>query len=166
MIGEKTAIWREGEYSYPAAYGFVPFIVSYMHEDDKIRPAMLVAPGGAYRYASPYEGNLPALEFYRAGYNVFVLAYTVNHLDELDAPLGMQPLQDISRAVRIIRAHSAQCNIDPLKITTLRSGSVERYCQQNGRPVPKVGAPREVVLEVLRLQREELREGGDLSVME
>ena len=63
MIGEKTAIWREGEYSYPAAYGFVPFIVSYMHEDDKIRPAMLVAPGGAYRYASPYEGNLPALEF-------------------------------------------------------------------------------------------------------
>ena len=101
MIGEKTAIWKEGEYSYPAAYGFVPFIVSYMHEDDKIRPAMLVAPGGAYRYASPYEGNLPALEFYRAGYNVFVLAYTVNHLDELDAPLGMQPLQDISRAVRV-----------------------------------------------------------------
>ena len=116
MIGEKTAIWKEGEYSYPAAYGFVPFIVSYMHEDDKIRPAMLVAPGGAYRYASPYEGNLPALEFYRAGYNVFVLAYTVNHLDELDAPLGMQPLQDISRAVRVIRAHSAQCKIDPLKI--------------------------------------------------
>ena len=88
MIGEKTAIWKEGEYSYPAAYGFVPFIVSYIHEDDKIRPAMLVAPGGAYRYASPYEGNLPALEFYRAGYNVFVLAYTVNHLDELDAPEG------------------------------------------------------------------------------
>ena len=116
MIGEKTAIWKEGEYSYPAAYGFVPFIVSYIHEDDKIRPAMLVAPGGAYRYASPYEGNLPALEFYRAGYNVFVLAYTVNHLDELDAPLGMQPLQDISRAVRVIRAHSAQCKIDPLKI--------------------------------------------------
>ena len=55
MIGEKTAIWKEGEYSYPAAYGFVPFIVSYIHEDDKIRPAMLVAPGGAYRYASPYE---------------------------------------------------------------------------------------------------------------
>ena len=57
-------------------------------------------------------------------------------------------------------------NIDPLKITTLRSGSVERYRQQNGRPIPKVGAPREAVLEVLRLQRDELCEGGDLSVME
>ncbi len=116
MIGEKTAIWKEEEYHYPAAYGFVPFMVSYMHEDDQIRPGMIIAPGGAYRYASPFEGNLPALEFYRAGYNVFVLVYTVNHLDELDAPLGRQPLRDISRAVRIVRAHCAQCHVDPLKI--------------------------------------------------
>ena len=116
MIGERIVIWEEEEYAYPAAYGFIPFIVSYIHEDDKIRPAMVVAPGGAYRYASPYEGNLPALEFYRAGYNVFVLVYTVNHLDELEAPLGRQPLRDISRAVRIIRARAAQWNIDPLKV--------------------------------------------------
>ena len=61
MIGERIVIWEEEEYAYPAAYGFIPFIVSYIHEDDKIRPAMVVAPGGAYRYASPYEGNLPAL---------------------------------------------------------------------------------------------------------
>lgn len=116
MIGEKTAIWKEGEYRYPAAYGFVPFIVSYMHEDEDTRPGMLVVPGGAYRYASPYEGNLPALEFYRAGYNVFVLAYTVNHLDELEAPLRLQPLNDISRALRIIRGNSARYHLDPLKI--------------------------------------------------
>ena len=116
MIGEKTAIWKEGEYCYPAAYGFVPFIVSYIHEDEEVRPGMLVAPGGAYRYASPYEGNLPALEFYRAGYNVFVLAYTVNHLDELEAPLELQPLNDISRALRIIRGNSVRYHIDPLKI--------------------------------------------------
>ena len=116
MIGERSAIWKEEEYSYPAAYGFIPFIVSYVHEDNRIRPAMLVVPGGAYRYASPYEGNLPALEFYRAGYNVFVLVYTVNQLEELEAPLGRQPLRDISRAVRIIRAHSARCHVDPQKI--------------------------------------------------
>lgn len=116
MIGERTEIWKKEEYSYPAAYGFIPLIVSYIHEDGKARPAMIVVPGGAYRYASPYEANLPALEFYRAGWNVFVLVYTVNHLDELKAPLGRQPLQDISRAVRVIRAHSAQYNIDPMKV--------------------------------------------------
>ena len=54
--------------------------------------------------------TLPALEFYRAGYNVFVLVYTVNHLDELEAPLGRQPLRDISRAVRIIRA--PRCTVE------------------------------------------------------
>lgn len=113
MIGEKIRIWRDGEYDYDGAYGFVPFMVSYVHEDDVIRPCMLIVPGGAYRYVSPSEAQLPAMEFYRAGYNVFVLAYTVNYLDE---PLKMQPLRDIARAVRIIRRHSGRCRIDPDKL--------------------------------------------------
>ena len=110
MIGEKIQIWRDGEYNYPGAYGFVPFMVSYVHEDEEIRPGMLIAPGGAYRYASPSEAHLPAMAFYRAGYNVFVLAYTVNYLEE---PLKTQPLSDIARAVRILRRHSGRCHIDP-----------------------------------------------------
>lgn len=113
MIGQRFNIWREGEYDYSAAYGFVPFMVSYIHEDDEIRPGMLVVPGGAYRYASPSEGHMVAEEFYREGYNVFVLAYTVNYLD---TPLKMQPLKDISRAVRIIRKHAVRCHIDPDRI--------------------------------------------------
>lgn len=51
--------------------------------------------------------------FYQKGYNVFVLAYTVNYLD---SPLKTQPLKDISRAVRIIRKHSARCHINPEQI--------------------------------------------------
>ena len=74
---------------------------------------MLVVPGGAYRYASPSEGDVVARWFYKAGYNVFVLAYTVNYLDE---PLDRVPLNDISRAVRIIRKHAEACSIDPDQI--------------------------------------------------
>ena len=114
MIGQRTEIWKKDEYSYPAAYGFIPLMVSYVHEDRKIRPAMIVVPGGAYRYASPSEGDIVARQFYSAGYNVFVLAYTVNYLG--DAPLGLQPLRDISRTVRIIRLHAEECRIDPSKI--------------------------------------------------
>ena len=88
-------------------------MVSYIHEDDEIRPGMLVVPGGAYRYASPSEGHMVAEEFYREGYNVFVLAYTVNCLD---TPLKMQPLKDISRAVRIIRKYAVRCHIAPDRI--------------------------------------------------
>lgn len=113
MTGEKILLWQDGEYHYPAAYGFVPFLISYIHEDNDVYPAMIVVPGGAYRNASPSEGHLPAEEFYHAGYNVFVLAYTVNLLDE---PLKMQPFYDISRAVRMIRANADKYSIDPEKI--------------------------------------------------
>ena len=113
MIGRRTEIWREWEYSYPAAYGFRPIIVSYIHEDKKVRPCMLVVPGGGYRYVSSTEADPVARTFYAAGYNVFVLAYTVNYLDE---PLKLQPLMDIARAVRIIRYHAEKCSVDPDKM--------------------------------------------------
>ncbi|MCC2253277.1 alpha/beta hydrolase [Ruminococcus sp. CLA-AA-H200] len=116
MTGEKIIIWNEDEYSYPAAYGFIPFLTSYIHEDREIHPAMLVVPGGGYRDVSPSEAHLPAMEFYSAGYNVFVLAYTVNLLDELKAPLGLQPLKDISRAVRILRKRAQQYAVDPSRV--------------------------------------------------
>ncbi len=110
MTGEKILLWREGEYHYPAAYGFAPFMISYIHEDREIHPAMVIVPGGAYRNASPSEAHLPAETFYRYGYNVFVLVYTVNLLD---TPLKMQPLQDISRAVRMIRSKADRYSVDP-----------------------------------------------------
>ena len=75
MIGLRSEIWKEGEYSYPAAYGFTPIIVSYVHEDEDIHPCMLVVPGGGYRYVSSSEADPAARTFYSAGYNVFVLAY-------------------------------------------------------------------------------------------
>lgn len=113
MIGQRVEIWKPEEYSYADAYDFIPIMVTYVHEDKKIRPAMLVVPGGAYRYASPSEGDVVARRFYKAGYNVFVLAYTVNYLEE---PLGRLPLNDISRAVRIIRKHAQACRVDPNKV--------------------------------------------------
>lgn len=112
MRGEKIVLWQEGEYCYPDAYGFVPFMTSYIHEDVEVHPAMIVVPGGAYRYASPSEAHLSAEEFFRAGYNVYVLSYTVNLLDE---PLKLQPLFDISRAVRMVRARAGR-NTDPDRI--------------------------------------------------
>ena len=82
MIGQRVEIWREDEYAYPAAWGFIPVMVTYLHEDTDVHPAMLVVPGGAYRYVSPSEGDVVARRFYEKNYNVFVLAYTVNYFDE------------------------------------------------------------------------------------
>ena len=71
MIGERIELWHKEEYHYPAAHGFIPIMVSYIHEDELMHPAMLVVPGGGYRLVSPSEAHLVAMEFYQAGYNVF-----------------------------------------------------------------------------------------------
>ena len=109
MIGERIELWHKEEYHYPAAHGFIPIMVSYIHEDELMHPAMLVVPGGGYRLVSPSEAHLVAMEFYQAGYNVFVLEYTVNPLDE--APLKLQPLNDISRSDRGVRIFSRRTSV-------------------------------------------------------
>ena len=55
MINEKIEIWKKEEYHYPAAHGFIPVMFSYIHEDEKKHPAMIIAPGGAYREVSRSE---------------------------------------------------------------------------------------------------------------
>ncbi len=103
-------LWAESEYNYPAAFGFVPNIVSYIHEGESKRLCMLVVPGGGYMSVSPTEAEITALKFYSMGYNCFVLSYTTNPL--LTSPLKMQPLKDISRAVRYLRLNADKFKID------------------------------------------------------
>ena len=126
MINEKIEIWKKEEYHYPAAHGFIPVMFSYIHEDEKKHPAMIIAPGGAYREVSPSEAHLPAMEFYGAGYNVFVLEYTINQLDE--APLKMQPLHDISRAIRMIRSRAEEFHIRPDRIAACGFSAGAHLC--------------------------------------
>ena len=62
MFNIRIEIWKKEEYHYPAAHGFIPVMFSYIHEDEKKHPAMIIAPGGAYRETSPSEAHLPAME--------------------------------------------------------------------------------------------------------
>ncbi|MBO6089282.1 MAG: alpha/beta hydrolase [Lachnospiraceae bacterium] len=107
-------IWNEGEYTYKAAYGFVPNIHAYLHDDDEKRDCMIVLPGGGYCMCVPPEANIPAMEFYSRGMNVFVLTYTTDIT--FSVPLKKQPLFDAARAVRFIRKRDKEYNIDGKKI--------------------------------------------------
>ena len=98
MIGKRTAIWKREEYSYESEERDIPYVISYMHEDGQIRPAMIVVPGGAYRQVSSSEGDIVARTFYRAGYNALVLTYSVNPTSEGE-PLHLQPLRDLARTL-------------------------------------------------------------------
>ncbi len=110
METNEERIWKPEEYSYEFGCGFIPKITSYLHEDTSLRPCMLVVPGGAYAEVSPTEGEPVARKFYSKGYNAFVLTYTTDMLRM--APLKMQPLNDISRAVRYIRKNAARFRVE------------------------------------------------------
>ena len=114
MKNERYVIWKKGEYTYPAAYGFVPNLMAYLHEDDTVRPCMVVVPGGGYAMVSPTEGEIVAKKFYEKGYQAFVLTYTVNPLE--NAPLKEQPMRDLLRAICFLRKSAAKLQINPAQV--------------------------------------------------
>ena len=106
---QRIDLWNEEEYTYAGAFGFRPSLHTYLHEDEEMRPCVLVIPGGGYRFCSPSEGENVALRFYEMGYQAFVGTYSTNMVSCAD--LKTQPLRDISRMVRIIRARAQEFRI-------------------------------------------------------
>ncbi len=107
-------IWKEDEYTYRAGYGFIPNIHAYLHDDDTKRDCMIVVPGGGYCMCVPSEAEIVAKVFYEQGMNAFVLSYTTDIT--MSVPLKRQPMEDISRAVRLIRKNENEYNIAGKKI--------------------------------------------------
>lgn len=102
-------LWEQGEYRYPMAFGFEPYIAAFIHDDEVERPGIVIVPGGGYRVVSPSEGEIVAREFYEKGYQAFICTYTTNLLGL--APLLKQPMCDLARAVRLIRKYSEKFHV-------------------------------------------------------
>ncbi|MCR4622987.1 MAG: alpha/beta hydrolase [Clostridiales bacterium] len=126
MRHERIDIWNEGEYSYPAAFGFKPNLRTYLHEDEQVRPCVLVIPGGGYRVVSPTEGEIVAKCFYKKGYQCFVGTYTTDFLGI--EPLKSQPLKDISRMLRIIRSRAGEFCLRPDRIVVCGFSAGAHLC--------------------------------------
>ena len=113
MIHEKININEDGS----------SYLVSYIHEhyaplfegespwQPKKRPAIIFAPGGAFRKCSPKGGDPMAFNFLRAGFNVFTLYYALG-----DDARYHRLLSDASMAVCTLRRNAEKWHIDPDKI--------------------------------------------------
>lgn len=77
------------------------------------RPAVIVCPGGGYVYLSPREAEPIALAYASRGIHAFVLNYSVGW----DVK-GFSPLEELEWAIKLIREHAEEWNIDPDKIVT------------------------------------------------
>ena len=95
-------------------------VKGYLQEDydtlaaHKVRPALVICPGGAYRWRSPREKDPPAFEFLSMGYQVFILEYSC-----ASQAGGYRPLRELAETVRVLRRNCGAWHIDRSKIAVL-----------------------------------------------
>ena len=88
---------------------------SYNNRGERqILPAILILPGGAYRFHTPNECEELALRFVGEGFSCFVLRYSVDK--DADFP---KPLIDSSRAMWYIRSHAEAWSIHPHQLAVM-----------------------------------------------
>lgn len=89
--------------------------IHYMNESERIPqrayPAVIICPGGGYGHVSDREAEPVANVFYAAGYNTYVLKYSVG-----DKAKGFQPLCQLAATISEIRKNAAEWCTLPDKV--------------------------------------------------
>lgn len=88
----------------------------------KIRPAMLIFPGGGYEFLSEREKEPIALKFMAAGFHAFMLSYS---LKPFSYPAQ---LTEAAMAIRYIREHADMLHIDPEHIAAIGFSAGGHLC--------------------------------------
>ena len=111
MLHKKINLRKE-----PLPDGFMPTLMTYIPEVQEYnckRPAVVVCPGGGYAYCSEREGERIALSYAAAGFNCFVVDYSV-------APnKHPEPVRDLAAAMRLVRENAEEWNTDADKIAVI-----------------------------------------------
>ncbi|MDD3154471.1 MAG: alpha/beta hydrolase [Victivallaceae bacterium] len=96
----------------PVEGDFQPYL-KFFPVDDRVRPCVLVCPGGGYSMRAAHEGD-PVAEAYNAqGFHAAVVEYRV-------APARYpKPQQDAIRAIQLLRYHAESWHIRPDRIAIL-----------------------------------------------
>lgn len=108
MIQKSIDIWKDFNPSNSVVCR--PRLTCYLIKRKKCIGAVVILPGGAYERISQRESEPVALRFTAAGYNAFVLDYSIR------PQRFPKALQDICRSLTIIRQNAKDWKIDPDKI--------------------------------------------------
>jgi len=107
MTVENIPIWPEATEAYMTTYRMER---SPFHKD-RLFPAILIAPGGAYLGTSDREAEQVALAYVAKGYMAFVLRYSCGEKARFP-----RPIIEGFKAIGMIRANAKDWHIDPTKI--------------------------------------------------
>ncbi|MDO5415684.1 MAG: alpha/beta hydrolase [Lachnospiraceae bacterium] len=78
------------------------------------RPAVLILPGGGYQICSEREMDPAAMAYLKAGYQAFILRYSLG-----EHAVWPNPLKDYEQAMRMIREHAEEWGICRDKIAVI-----------------------------------------------
>lgn len=92
-------------------------MTTYLLETDKPLPCVVVFPGGGYRNHASNEGAPFAEYFNSQGLHAVVVEYRVT------PNYHPAPLADAQRAIRLVRHHAKEWNVDPDKIVVCGSSA-------------------------------------------
>jgi acetyl esterase/lipase len=114
-------LWPNG---VPGALGTrpqdIPTLTPYLpNPTNTTGAAMVICPGGGYSHLAPHEGNDYALWLNQYGVTCFVLKYRLGS-SGYHYPAEFQ---DVTRALRWVRAHAADYKIDPDRIGVMGSSA-------------------------------------------
>ncbi len=100
-------------------------------QEQRLRPAMVICPGGGYEFCSNREAEPLALAFLARGFQAFVLDYTV--LDPAgEGELLPHPQRDLARAVALVRERAVEWHVDARRIATLGCSAGGHLCATYG----------------------------------
>jgi acetyl esterase/lipase len=110
---------RLWEHDAPGALGAeavdVPTLTPFLVDASKASGAgFIVCPGGGYQHLAPHEGAPVAQWLNTLGINAFVLKYRLG--PKYRHPVEME---DVQRAIRLVRARAGEWGIDPKRIGIL-----------------------------------------------
>ena len=98
----------------------IPTLTPYLPDPtDATGTAMVICPGGGYSHLAPHEGNDYALWLNQHGVTCFVLKYRLGSRG-YHYPAEFQ---DVTRAMRMVRANAADWKIDPQRIGIMGSSA-------------------------------------------
>lgn len=119
----KTEVSLMNQFTHPVGKrnatltGYVQYTSSDLPHLDCC-PAVLICPGGGYAYCSDREAEPVALAFLNAGYNAFVLRYTVSTTCP-GAEVFDNALAEAEESLTYLKEHAAELHIDPDQIAVL-----------------------------------------------
>jgi len=114
-------LWPEGA---PGALGKndadIPTLTPYLPAADKASgAAIVVCPGGGYGGLASHEGPDYALYLNQHGVAAFVLKYRLGSKGYRHPAM----MQDVQRAIRLVRARAAEWKIDPKRVGVMGSSA-------------------------------------------